>query len=229
MSKSMRLGHVVALDRHLDQRALGAAQQLEDVVVGDRARHVLVVDLDDAVAGADAEAERRRALERRDDDELAVADLELDADARVVAVELVAERLVALGRHVDRVRVERLQHAVDRALDQLLVVERLDVLRADRFSTWPKRSSWRAQVVLRGEVRRDAEDDRDGDDAGDPSAVPGAEQVAHQVLLGTAGCPRRRPGRAARTSLSRWTAASSVGRLRAKWNRRRWRPAAGSE
>src|SRR5262249_28742350 len=114
-----------------DARALGAAQHLEHVTVGDRARDRLSVDRDDAVAGPDAEPLRGRALERRDDDQLAAADLELDADARIVVAELVGELRVAFLGQVDAVRIEGLEHALDGALDQRTVVDRLDVIALD--------------------------------------------------------------------------------------------------
>ena len=76
-------------------------------------------------------AARGRVLDGRHDREHAVAVRDLDAEAAEAALRVDLELLVELGREVGAVRVERGEHAVDGALDQLLGVDLLDVVLLD--------------------------------------------------------------------------------------------------
>jgi hypothetical protein len=87
-----------------------------------------VVDLGDQVAGLQARAEGGRAFDRRDDLHQAVFHADLDAHADEPAARAFAEFLEALLVEVLRVRVEAGHHAADRVGDQLLLVDRLDVI-----------------------------------------------------------------------------------------------------
>ena len=67
----------------------------------------LALDGADHVAGLDAHARGRRALDRRDDGELAVAQADQDAEPVEAGLLLLAHALVGLGREEAGVRVER--------------------------------------------------------------------------------------------------------------------------
>ncbi len=69
-----------------------------------------------------------RAVDRRDDLHAAVLLRDLDAEAAELALGLDPHVVEVVGRQVARMRVELGQHAVDRRLDQLLVVDLLDVV-----------------------------------------------------------------------------------------------------
>ena len=163
-----RLGLVLAGDRDRDRAPRGAPQQLEDVVVVEGLGERLAVDLHDPVAGADSQAVSGRALERRDDDDRAVADLERDADPRVLAVEVLVHALGALLGQVDGVGVERPQHAVDRALDELRVVRDVDVVVLHQVEHLGEQIELAAQVVggLEAAGEAEAEQQREGQGRG---------------------------------------------------------------
>ena len=94
-------------------------------------RHVLgelVLDLDDLVAGLDAGAIRGRVLDRRDDGEHVVARGDLDAQAAEAAARVDLQLLVQIRRQIGAVRIERVEHAGDGAVDQLLRGDVVDVV-----------------------------------------------------------------------------------------------------
>ncbi len=105
---------------------------------------------------------------RRDDDDRAVADLERDADPRVLAVEVLVHALGALLGQVDGVGVERPQHAVDRALDELLVVRDVDVVVLHQVEHLGEQIELAAQVVggLETAGQAEAEQEREGQGRG---------------------------------------------------------------
>ena len=70
----------------------------------------------------------RGLFDRRENDELFVARLHLDADPAEVPLGVALEHLKLLGRHVARVRIELGDHPFDRAVDQLRPVHRVHVL-----------------------------------------------------------------------------------------------------
>ena len=91
----------------------------------------VAVDLRDQIARQDAGLRRRRIVDRRDYLDQAILHRDLDAEPAELAgggLLHVAPRLVV---HVARMRIERGDHAVDRALDQLGVVGLFDVVGPD--------------------------------------------------------------------------------------------------
>src|SRR5690606_23893902 len=121
-----RLVHAHSLDRELDGLTLRAAQLAHRIVRAPAARRA-AVDLDDPVPRLQPRPLRRRAWQRRDDRDPAVADVDLRADPRILALRLHAERVVILRRHERRVRVAQL---VDQAVDRH-AVQRRRILRID--------------------------------------------------------------------------------------------------
>ena len=93
--------------------------------------HRLVVDLGDQVARQDAGLRRRRVVHRRDHLDQAVLHRDLDAEPAELALGGLLHVAPGLVVHVARMRVERGDHAVDRAFDQLGVVGLLDVVGPD--------------------------------------------------------------------------------------------------
>ena len=127
-----REGHldVLAHDRQHDHRARLAAHLLDGLGERDAAGGE-IVDLDDEVAGLDAGAERGRVLDRRHDPDDAVLDADLDPEAAELALRRDLQVLERLGVEEVGMRVEPVHHPVDRFLDQLVVRDRLDVVRLD--------------------------------------------------------------------------------------------------
>ena len=121
---------ILAHDRQRDRGARLAAHQLDGL--GERhAAGRAVVDLDDEVARLDARAKRRRVVDRGDDLDGAVLDAHFDAEAAELALRRDLKVLVALGVEEIGMRVEPVDHSVDRFLDELLVGHRLDVVALD--------------------------------------------------------------------------------------------------
>ena len=114
-------------DGQLDRRARRAAH-LVDRLVERQAVDELAVDMGDVVAGLDARAPCRRVLGRGDHLDRAVLDRDGEAEAAVIAVGRRLQLVEVARLGVGAVRVERGQHAVDRALDQRLVVDRIDII-----------------------------------------------------------------------------------------------------
>ena len=105
------------------------ALHLRDGLVERQAVDQLAVDVRDVVAGLDAGAPGRRVLGRRDHLHRAVFDRDGEAKAAVIAVGRGLELVEVARLDIGTVRVERGEHAVDRALDQRVVVDRVDVVR----------------------------------------------------------------------------------------------------
>ena len=105
-------------------RLADLAAHLLDRVVDAHAKDGLAVDGGDVVAGLDAGPGRRGAVDRRDHLDRAILAGDLDAEAAVFAARLVLHLAVGVGIEVVGMRIERGQHAVQRRLDQLLVVDR---------------------------------------------------------------------------------------------------------
>ncbi len=101
-------------------RAARPFQQIGHFGGGERVG-LLVVHLQNHVAGAKPGLIGRRSAERRDHDGLAVARGHLHPDAVVVSALIVAERLKILGIEEIGVRIKRPQHARNRALVDALV------------------------------------------------------------------------------------------------------------
>ena len=85
----------------------------------------------DEVAGLDAGPVGRRALDRRHDLDEAVLLGDLDAEPAELALGLHPHVVEVPGGQVARMRIQMRQHPVDRALDQLLVLDLLDIGGAD--------------------------------------------------------------------------------------------------
>ncbi len=126
---------LVANDRQDDLGALLAADLVARAVDG-QAIERSAVDRDDRVTGLDARLLRRRALDRGHDDQeavgperravrrlaLAVARPDLGADPLELAGQVLQPLAVLLGGEVGRVGIaERVDHALDRAVDQALL------------------------------------------------------------------------------------------------------------
>ena len=93
---------------------------------------VLPFDAGDDVAATQTLLERRRPLENRHDGDVAVDHLNLDAEAVILAFLPLAHLRVGARVEEARMRVERLEHAVDRAVDEAVRRHILDVLTIDR-------------------------------------------------------------------------------------------------
>ena len=98
---------------------LGAPFILVDGLVQGQALNLLIVDLGDHVAGHDAGFGGGRVVDRRDHLDEAVLHRDLDAEPAELAVGGLLHVAPALLVHVARMRIERGDHAVDRALDSL--------------------------------------------------------------------------------------------------------------
>ena len=81
---------------------------------------------------------RWRAFEERDDRDLAVDDGDRDAEAVVAAFLPLAHLRVGAGIHEARMRIERLEHAGDGAVDQPVGLDRADVIGVDRVQRGSK-------------------------------------------------------------------------------------------
>jgi hypothetical protein len=132
----------VAGDRYLDRLVGALAHDLEPDLGVHRAAHLLdrlvqrealhgfVVEMGDDVVGHHAGLGRRGLVDRRHHLDEAVFHRDLDAEPAELAAGLHLHVAEALRIHVARMRIEPLQHAVDRGLDQLSVFRLLDVVGA---------------------------------------------------------------------------------------------------
>ena len=115
------------------------AAHLLDRLVERQAHDRLAVERGDEVARLQAGFGGGRAVHRRHHLDQAVFHRDFDAKAAELALGLDLHVAEVFLVQVARMRIERGQHAVDRGLDQLLVVRRLDVVVADRART-PRRT-----------------------------------------------------------------------------------------
>ncbi len=97
-----------------------------------------------------------RVLDRRDHLDEAVFHADLDAQAAELALGADLQLAERLGVEIGRVRVEAGEHAVDRLGDELLVLDRLDVVGLDRAEHLGER----AQLLDRQRGARGAVGDR---------------------------------------------------------------------
>ena len=127
-----------------------------------------VVDRGDDVAGHQAGARRRRVVDRADDaDDVALLhDLEAEP-AEFLALHRVLEFAERLGVEVGRMRIERGEHAVDRADDHLVLVGLVDVGVAHGLEHARKQRQIVAggRVGARRRLRSAAADERDREGA----------------------------------------------------------------
>jgi hypothetical protein len=96
--------------------------------IGPPRLRLFLTDFGDDVVAADSRLVGRRTLEERDHRNLAVDREDADADPEVRAHLPLAHLRERARIQERRVRIERAQHAVDRSVDELLLVERLDVV-----------------------------------------------------------------------------------------------------
>ena len=120
-----------AADRHLHGRVLRPAQ-LAHGLIARPALRVLAVDPCDHVTAADALLIGGRAFEQRLHRDVLVDDLDRDPEPVVAAFLPLAELRELLRVHETRVGIERLQHAADGPVDQLIGLDLLHVARLDR-------------------------------------------------------------------------------------------------
>src|SRR5262249_51202522 len=104
------------LDRDVDGGSLRPFQAADGLLARPAFR-VLAFDLGDDVAAAQAAFVRGRAFEDRGDMDLPVDDLDAQTEAVVAAFLTLTHLRVAARVEEARVRIERLQHAVDGAVD----------------------------------------------------------------------------------------------------------------
>jgi hypothetical protein len=106
----------------------GRALHLLDGLVEAQAVEKLAVDVGDIVAGLDPGAPCGRVLHRGDDLHRAVLDADRDPEAAVIAVGRGLQHIEVGRLDEARMWVERGEHAVDRALDERMVVDLVDIL-----------------------------------------------------------------------------------------------------
>src|SRR6266571_669579 len=126
-----RLRVAFAHDGEPDAR-LGLAAHALHRIVEAHALHRGVVQLDDEIAGLQPRPESRCVLDRRDHLDESVLHADLDAQAAELALGAdlkLAERFLV---QVGRMRIEPGEHAADRFGDELLVLDRLDIVVFDR-------------------------------------------------------------------------------------------------
>ena len=139
-------------------RGVNRPLHLVDGLLEGQALNRVAVDIGDEIARHDAGLRRRRAVHRRDHLHQAVFHGDLDAEAAELAMRGFLH--VAPGRliHVTRMRVERRDHAVDGALDQLGVVGLLDIVGPDPLEHVAEQIELRIGVGVGGRLgRRDPE------------------------------------------------------------------------
>ena len=98
------------------------------------------VELDDQVAGLDAGARRRRIVDRRDDLDEPVFHADFDAEAAEFALRADLQLAECILVEIGRMRIEPREHAGDGFGDELLVVDRLDVVALDAAEHFGERA-----------------------------------------------------------------------------------------
>ncbi len=162
----------------------------------------------------------RRPFERRDHHDDAVANVELNADPRILPVELLVHPLGTLRSQEHRVRIERLEHPVDRSAHQLLVVRRLDVVVLNQVEHLGEDVELAAEVIGRHQPARQAKAQQQRQRHGHQNGA--ARSTTRRFhALGVLWVRSYRAGLRAFSRPSRSAAASSVSRRRAKWKRSR--------
>ena len=181
----------LAAHADVDERALRSLE-LVDRRLGRPALGADAFDGRDHVAAANAAAERRRAFEHAHGGDVAVDGLNREAEAVVAAFLPLAHLRVGPRVHEARMRIERLQHAVDRAVDHPVGLDRFGVLRLDRGQRRGK-----GLVVIRNRVGggkgalpvnpSNEGGNHDGDNGGD------GRSAAHRAMV-TAKPPAHKDG-----------------------------------
>jgi hypothetical protein len=153
-------------------------------------RHALdrsVVELDDEVAGLDPGARRRRVVYGRDHLDESILHAHFDAEAAELALGADLQLLERFLVQVGGVRIEAGQHAVDGLGDELLVLDRLDIVALDPAEDlgegaqlfYRQRQGRRALLRHRGIIEADRHADQDA--CSDQTELP--KLSAHCLLL----------------------------------------------
>ena len=121
----------LAANADRDERALRPLEPAHRLIAGP-ALGVLAFDARDHVAAANALAVRGRAFEDAHDGDVAVDGDDGEAEAVVAAFLPLAHLRVGPRIHEARMRIERLQHAVDGAVDQAIGFDGVGVVGLDR-------------------------------------------------------------------------------------------------
>ncbi len=183
----------LAVDRQRDLGA-GLAAHALDRLFERQPAHRLVVDAGDQVAGLDAGAEGGRVLDRVDDLDQSLFLRDLDAQAGKTAARAFLQFLEILGVQIRRMRVEAGHHALDGFGQQLLVVDRLDVLALDL----PEYVRHQPQLLQgqrpRGVLRGRGQLQR-GEHAGNESRGDKADVLERLTHVGCLNVEWRRAGR----------------------------------
>ena len=140
----------VAHDRNIDRLVLALAHDLQPDLGVDRPAHLvdrlvegealdrLVVEMGDDVAGHDAGLGGRGVVDRRHHLDQTVLHGDFDAEPAEFPAGLHLHVAEALGVHVARMRIQRIEHAVDGRFDQLAVIRLLDIVGAHALEHVPE-------------------------------------------------------------------------------------------
>ena len=96
-----------------------------------QAPHILLVDKENLVAGAEPRAIRGGTEHRPDDHDLPRNDLHLQADSAIAAVHATVELGELVRRNIPGELIQPLDHAADGVADELLVLDRVKIVLAD--------------------------------------------------------------------------------------------------
>ena len=107
--------------------AVDRAPHLLDGLRERQTLHRVAVEMGDQIARLQAGMRGRRVVDRRDDLYESVLHRHFDAEPAELAAGLHLHVIEVFGVEVIRMRIERGQHAVDRALDQLIVLDLIGV------------------------------------------------------------------------------------------------------
>ena len=160
-----RLLVAAAFDLDVDARAARAAQ-LVHRLVGVPPLRALSVDRRDDVAGADALLVRGRPLEHDERGDV-FADLQdRHADAVIAPFLALAHLRVFLRREIARMRVQRAEHAANRAGDEILGIDLVVIVRLDGAQRVGEGAVVLENLVVGGEcvAAEQAADERRNDD-----------------------------------------------------------------
>jgi hypothetical protein len=175
-----------APDRHTDGRPFRAAQ-LADRLVGLPPLGLFPFDLGDDVTAAEPLLIRGRALEHREDGDVAVDHLNGDAEAVVAAFLALPHPRIILRAHEAGMRVEGPQHAGDGAVDEPVRLEVADVVFLDRLQRRREdlvlvRHAVLGQGAAAEEAANQGTDHDDEEGGGDGPVLAHIEENVHPCL-----------------------------------------------
>jgi hypothetical protein len=142
-----------ALDGQADLAARLAAQHVDGTgqVVG---LHRNLIDAQDDVTGLDAGTRRRRIVDGRDHAQGSIHRGHLDAESRVTARGVLGQIREGIALQVFAVRIKANQHAADRGLHELVIVDRLDIGLFDQAEHGGEQANVIQAYVARGRGSR---------------------------------------------------------------------------